>query len=106
MIESSIRQKLEARFAPIHLELENESHNHAGGHGPAETHFRLVLVSPAFENQSRIDRQRQVMALFDEERAQGLHALTMRVMTPQEWSAVKDSFAMESPACHGGSKRK
>jgi BolA protein len=103
-LTESIRSKLQKAFAPEILDLENESHQHSG---PAngETHFRLILVSPAFEGVARVDRQRQVMALFDEERSRGLHALTMRVMTPSEWDKVKDQFEMVSPACHGGSKR-
>lgn len=101
----SIRGKLERAFHPVHFALENESHLHGAGL-PGETHFKLVLVSPKFEGLSRVDRQREVAALLDDERARGLHALTMRVMTPAEWDRVKDSFEMESPACRGGSKHR
>lgn len=101
-IADSLRAKLEQAFRPLYLELENESHQHAGP--GSETHFRLVLVSDAFSGLSRVDRQRRVMDLFDEERGRGLHALTLRVMTPQEWEPIKDSFQMQSPACAGGSK--
>ena len=103
-ITQAITAKIQESFAPTHFELENESHNHGGG-APGETHFRLVVVSPAFDGLSRIDRQRKVMDLFTEERARGLHALTLRVMTPDEWDKVRDSFEMVSPACRGGSKR-
>lgn len=102
-LNDSIREKLERAFQPVHFELENESHLHATG-AAAETHFRLVMVSPAFEGVSRVDRQRRVMDLLGDERARGLHALTMRVMTPAEWAPLKDSFEMTSPPCHGGSK--
>lgn len=103
-VTASLRRKIEDSFRPIHFELENESHQHAG---PAnrETHFRMVLVSEAFEGLSRVERQRRVMALLDEERAMGLHALTMRVMTPPEWDKVRENFEMVSPPCAGGSKR-
>ena len=103
-IVDSIREKLEKNFSPIaYIELENESHQHSG---PAnrETHFRLVLVSEKFVGVDRVNRQRQVMDLMTDERSKGLHALTMRLMTPDEWSKVKDSFEMTSPACRGGSK--
>lgn len=103
-IADSIRGKLEKAFAPTLLELENESHSHSVPRN-SETHFKLVLVSPAFEGIGRLDRQRMVTDLLGEERSRGLHALTQRVMTPAEWDKVKDSFNMESPACHGGSKR-
>ena len=103
-IEQSIRSKIEKAFAPEYYELENESHSHSVP-ANSETHFKLVLVSPVFEGKSRVDRQRLVQDLFAEERARGLHALTMRIMTPQEWNQIKDTFVMASPACRGGSKR-
>lgn len=103
-LTASIRAKLLTAFAPEHFELENESHQHAVP-SQSETHFKLVMVSPAFEGVSRVDRQRRVTDLLGDERARGLHALTMRLLTPGEWAKVKDSFVMESPACHGGSKR-
>ena len=102
-LTKTITKKLEKAFAPTHLELENESHRHASG-AAAETHFKLVMVSGAFEGLSRVERQRRVMELLAPERAQGLHALTLRVMTPAEWDVLKESFEMISPACHGGSK--
>lgn len=103
-IADSIRGKLESAFAPVFLELENESHSHSVPKN-SETHFKLVLVSSAFEGVNRLDRQRMVTDLLKDERERGLHALTQRVLTPAEWDKVKDSFQMESPACHGGSKR-
>lgn len=103
-IADSIRGKLEKAFAPTVLTLENESHSHAVP-ANSETHFKLILVSPAFEGKSRLDRQRMVTDLLEDERRRGLHALTQRVLTPVEWEQVKDSFEMVSPACHGGGKR-
>lgn len=100
-IEQSIRAKVEKAFAPVHFEIENESAKH---HRPAgsETHFKLVVVSDHFEGVSRVERQRQVAALFDEEREAGLHALSQRVMTAKEWEAVKENFEMKSPTCRDG----
>lgn len=104
-LTESITAKLREAFAPTFFDLENESHQH-GSRGPGETHFKLVLVSSAFEGLSRVERQRRVTDLLADERAHGLHALTMRVMTPSEWDKVKDEFEMVSPACHGGSKQR
>lgn len=99
----ALAETLQRAFQPVHFELENESHRHASG-AAADTHFKLVLVSSVFEGMTRVDRHRRVMEAVAAERAQGLHALTMRVMTPSEWASVKNSFQMISPACHGGSK--
>lgn len=93
-------QLLEKEFQPSYYELENESHNHAGPEG-RETHFRLVLVSERFKQKSRLDRNRWVHDLFKEELAQGLHALTQRLFTPEEWAAQAESFEMKSPDCLG-----
>jgi BolA protein len=101
-LESSIRQKLESVLKPTFLEIENESHKHS--RGGDETHFRLIVVSTAFEGLSRVDRQRQVANLFDEERSLGLHALSQRTFTPDEWEKVKDKLDFKSPACQHGSE--
>ena len=103
-IETSMREKVISRFEPEYLELENESHTHSVP-ANSETHFRLLIVSASFEGKSRIDRQRLVNELFADERARGLHALTMRTFTPAEWESAKENFEMVSPPCHGGSKR-
>lgn len=103
-VTASLRRKIEENFLPIYFELENESDRHAGPPN-RETHFRMVLVSGAFEGVARLERQRRVMNLLDEERARGLHALTMRLMSPSEWDKIRDGFEMASPPCAGGSKR-
>lgn len=96
-IEASIRSKIESAFSPTYFEIENESHKHS--RGGAETHFRLIVVSEKFEGLSRVDRQRQVANLFDDERAQGLHALSQRTMTPKEWGEFKDKLDFKTPDC-------
>lgn len=100
-LEASIRQKLEAAFSPSYLEIENESHKHS--RGGAETHFRLIVVSEKFSGLSRVDRQRAVANLFDDERAAGLHALSQRTFTAAEWAEMKDKLDLKSPACRHSS---
>jgi BolA protein len=104
-LETQIRQKIEAAFPDqTHFELINESHSHSVPKN-SETHFKLVLVSPAFEGQSRINRQRRVHEVLALELRSGVHALTQRLLTPTEWSPEAVS-TFESPDCHGGSKRR
>lgn len=103
-IESSIRQKLESRFQPLYLEVENESHSHSVPKN-SETHFRIVVVSPLFEGLGRVDRQRLVNECLSDELKNGVHALSQRALSPSEWEKVKDTFVMQSPACRGGSGR-
>lgn len=98
-IAESIEQKLRSAFEPAHFELDNESHTHH--RGGDETHFRVVVVSAKFEGVARVDRQRQVYALLDEERSAGLHALAMWTYTPAEWSRLHPETDLDSPACAG-----
>jgi BolA protein len=103
-IEIQIRAKLEAAFSPTHLDLVNESHSHSVPHN-SETHFKLVLVSAAFDGLSRIARQRKVYDVLKAELAPGgVHALTQRILTPDEWTPEAVA-TFESPDCHGGTKK-
>ena len=45
-MQERIDQKLREGFAPVLLEVENESHGHNVPRG-SETHFRVLLVSAA-----------------------------------------------------------
>ncbi len=101
-ISETLIEKLTAAFKPAHLELENESQQHAVPEG-SESHFRAVIVSSAFDGVSRVDRQRRVLAAIDHELKNGVHAFTMRALTPEEWQAGQGS-GFQSPACMGGSK--
>lgn len=101
-LETSLRHKIEARFQPLHLVLENESHTHSVPKN-SETHFRAVIVSEKFAGQTRIVRQREVLAAIDQELKAGVHAFTMRCLTPEDWAADPAS-SFVSPACHGGSR--
>ncbi|MFN7453485.1 MAG: BolA family protein [Pseudobdellovibrionaceae bacterium] len=101
-IENSLREKLTHKFSPEQLQIENESHLHS--RGGAETHFKVLIVSSKFAGMSRVDRQREIMGLLEAERVQGLHALSLRALTPEESAKSQSDFA--SPACstRSGSK--
>jgi BolA protein len=85
-----LERKLTQRLAPARLEIEDESHRHAGhaGHRPGgETHFRLFIVSAAFAGLSRVARQRLVFDAVKEELAERVHALSMTTLAPGEAGA-------------------
>ncbi len=91
---TSYRQRIETKLItglnPESLTIEDESHRHAGHAGhreEGETHFRIVVVSGAFEGQSRVQRQRVVYDLLRDELAERIHALAMTTLTPGEASA-------------------
>ncbi|MEK9708550.1 MAG: BolA family protein [Alphaproteobacteria bacterium] len=84
-----IRAAIEAALAPDALEIEDESHlhaGHAGARAEGETHYRVTVVSDAFSGQSRVARQRTVDGLLHLEFEGGLHALSVRALTPEEQS--------------------
>ena len=88
-VASAMRQKLTASLAPTHLEIRDESALHAGhagapGHG--ESHFRLLIVSEEFSGLSRVARQRRVNDILKAELAGPVHALSMQVLTPDEYT--------------------
>jgi BolA protein len=86
-VENAIREKLQASFAPAELDIEDESAKHAGHAGArpgGETHFRVRIVSSAFEGLSRVARQRLVYARLADEFAAGVHALALQTLTPEE----------------------
>jgi BolA family transcriptional regulator, general stress-responsive regulator len=76
----AIRAKLDAAFAPAHLEVIDESERHRGHAGwreGGETHFRVVMRARAFDGMSRIERSRAVHAALREELADRVHALAL-----------------------------
>ncbi len=84
-----IRDVLEAAFAPVTLEIVDESARHAGhaernGLTGAETHFSVRMVSAALSGQSRVARSRAVHEALAPEFNSGLHALSLTLLTPAE----------------------
>ena len=69
-VEDRIRQKLTSAFAPLALEVVNDSHRHAGhagSPGTGESHFTVKVVSAAFAGKSRLERHRMVNDALAEE---------------------------------------
>ena len=82
-----IAEKLNTAFAPQSLNIVNESHLHAG-HGDhvlsGESHFRVHIVSEAFNGKSRLERHRIVNTLLAAELRDSIHALAIHASTPDE----------------------
>ena len=95
----AIEQKLNA-LHPQFLRVENESHRHNVPPG-SESHFKVTVVSPQFNNKTLLARHRMVNEILSDELANHVHALALHTMTPDEW-AENDTVA-DSPLCLGGS---
>lgn len=86
-IAAAITQKLEQALAPDQLVVIDESHRHAGHTGArpsGETHFRVEIVSAAFDGKSRLERQRLVYEILSKELEGGVHALSVTARTLAE----------------------
>jgi BolA family transcriptional regulator, general stress-responsive regulator len=82
----ALRQRLQERLAPTHLEVLDESAAHLGHAGQdgtgAGTHFRVRIASPLFEGKPKVARHRLVYdALRDYlARDRGVHALAIETL--------------------------
>ena len=84
-LQTEMETLLTAAFAPIRLEVINDSarhHGHAGDDGSGESHFTVVIESEAFAGQSRLARQRMVNAALGDIPGERVHALAIRAIAP------------------------
>ena len=78
--QQQLEQKLAAAFDPVHLEVINTSH----GGVEHESHFKVVVVSDAFEGKRLIARHQSVnKAVMEEDGSLGFRASTRRTLAAQ-----------------------
>lgn len=83
-VADTLRQQL-AVLEPTQIDIEDESHRHAGHAGAREGgHFQLLIVSPRFAGLSTMQRHRLVYDSVGDLKAAGIHALSIKAMTPAE----------------------
>ena len=100
-VQETIEEKL-INLDPLHLAVENESHNHHVPEG-SESHFKVVIVCDRFEGLRLIERHRMVNEVLAEQLAGPVHALALHTYTKEDWSKRFGNSPM-SPPCAGGSK--
>src|SRR3712207_3943091 len=74
------------------VEVVDDSHRHAGHAGArpeGETHYSVRVVSPAFAGLNRVARSRAAHAALGAEFGTGLHALSLRLLAPDEADTVR-----------------
>lgn len=81
-----IQAALQAAFAPLQLEVKDDSHRHAGHAGASDGrgHFKVMVVSEAFAGKAPLARHRAVYAALGEMMETDIHALSIKALTPQE----------------------
>jgi BolA protein len=77
---------LRAAFQISYLDIEDESHLHAGHVGAATGggHFKLTLVATEFEGLNKVARHRAIYAALSKHFPVEIHALTILAFAPSE----------------------
>jgi acid stress-induced BolA-like protein IbaG/YrbA len=73
----SIRQSLQAGLDCRHVEVSGDGQ-----------HFEALIVSPAFAGLSRVRQHQLVYAALGDRMRGEIHALSMRTLTPEQWSGA------------------
>ncbi|GLQ11728.1 BolA family transcriptional regulator [Devosia yakushimensis] len=79
----TIIAKLTDKFAPVFLDVIDESnkhHGHAGWREGGETHFRVRIATRHFDGLSRVAQHRAVMDALQTELKDRVHALAIDVL--------------------------
>ena len=81
-----IRASLEQALAPQALEIEDESHRHAGHAGARDGrgHYRVRIVAAAFAGMPLLKRHQRVYAALGDLMQTDIHALALDTRAPDE----------------------
>lgn len=83
-IESTLRSVLNIAYC----EISNTSENHKGHSAfSEESHFEIIIVSPDFNGLTKISRHRMVLGMLREQFELGLHSLSMKLWTEDEYNS-------------------
>ena len=95
LIHTAIEQKLLDAFKPVFLDVIDESANHNVPVG-TESHFKVVIVSEAFDGLRLVQRHQKVYAAVGDLLAPSrIHALALHAFVESEWQGQDTS----SPEC-------
>ena len=82
---TDIEMALVAALAPTALEVQDDSHLHAGHAGAREgRHFSVNIVSARFQGLSRVARHRLVYDALHSLMPRGIHALAIDARVPDQ----------------------
>jgi len=79
-----LRERLSV-LGPQSLDIEDESHLHAGHAGAKEGgHYKITIVAAAFAGQNTVKRHRLIHAAVGDLMRGRIHALSIRAFSPDE----------------------
>lgn len=81
-----LRERISAALQPLSLEIDDESHLHAGHPGArsGRGHFRVKIVASQFENLRQLQRHRLVYEAVGDLMESDVHALSIHALAPDE----------------------
>ncbi len=81
-VAEEMRTRLQQAFAPIRLEVRDDSEKHRGHAGwreGGETHFHVTIEAPVFKDMDRVARHRAVHAALGPDLTGRIHALSLTI---------------------------
>jgi monothiol glutaredoxin len=84
-VQTKMESRLREAFDPSHLDVVNESYKHSVP-ADAESHFKVTVISDAFDGREAVERHRAVQQALGEKLGKAVHALSIEAWTPREWA--------------------
>jgi BolA protein len=87
LVGKTLEAKLREAFAPISLQVIDESiqhQGHAGARPDGESHFRVRIVAAAFKGKSRVEQHRMINQVLALELKNRVHALAIEAAAPKD----------------------
>ena len=79
-----LRERL-AALHPVSVDIEDDSHRHAGHAGAKEGgHYNLTVIATAFNGKNTVARHRLIYDAAGDLMRGKIHALSIRALTPDE----------------------
>jgi BolA protein len=90
---AQIRERLEAAFQPLELEIVDDSRRHAGHAGARDGrgHFNVRICSRLFSGKKTVERHRMIYAALGSLMQSDIHALGVIALSPEESQSPKAS---------------
>ena len=86
-VATEMLARLNSALSPTRIDLTDDSEQHRGhgGYNPTgESHFSLIVESPAFAGKNRVQRQRMIYAALGDLMEARVHALSIRARATGE----------------------
>ena len=92
-IKENIKIKINSNLSPDFIKIIDFSSQHKNHYDNKNSepisHLSLIIVSDHFYRLSRIDRERKVHKILDEEIKRHLHSLRLKLYTKKEYSLIR-----------------